>query len=112
MVAEGRRWGSSRNCPYTGRFVEDPRPRRVRSLPRRPTRMPYRCRTSATAPPTAPSATTRPSTDHPTRHHPQPSRVGCRLVTADLDAILEPWFHTLMDEAGNPALFDAHTHFG
>ncbi|HEX6390957.1 MAG TPA: amidohydrolase family protein [Solirubrobacteraceae bacterium] len=33
-------------------------------------------------------------------------------MTADLNAILEPWFQALMDEAGNPALFDAHTHFG
>ena len=33
-------------------------------------------------------------------------------MAVDLDAILEPWFQALMDEAGRPALFDAHTHFG
>ncbi|HYI17084.1 MAG TPA: amidohydrolase family protein [Solirubrobacteraceae bacterium] len=33
-------------------------------------------------------------------------------MPVDLDAILEPWFQALMDEAGRPALFDAHTHFG
>jgi predicted TIM-barrel fold metal-dependent hydrolase len=35
-----------------------------------------------------------------------------RDVAADIDAILRPWFDALMDEAGRPALFDAHTHFG
>jgi len=33
-------------------------------------------------------------------------------VAADVDGILRPWFAVLMDEAGRPALFDAHTHFG
>jgi len=33
-------------------------------------------------------------------------------VPVDLDAILDPWFQALLDEAGRPALFDAHTHFG
>ncbi len=33
-------------------------------------------------------------------------------MNADIDAILRPWFDALMDEAGRPALFDAHTHFG
>jgi predicted TIM-barrel fold metal-dependent hydrolase len=33
-------------------------------------------------------------------------------VTVDTDAILGPWFDVLMDEAGRPALFDAHTHIG
>jgi predicted TIM-barrel fold metal-dependent hydrolase len=33
-------------------------------------------------------------------------------VAVDLNAIIEPWFGALMDEAGRPALFDAHTHFG
>ena len=33
-------------------------------------------------------------------------------VPVDLDALLEPWFQAVMDEAGRPALFDAHTHFG
>ena len=31
---------------------------------------------------------------------------------ADIDALLEPWFRAIMDEAGRPALFDAHTHIG
>lgn len=35
-----------------------------------------------------------------------------RAVAVDVDAILRPWFEALMDEAGRPALFDAHTHFG
>jgi predicted TIM-barrel fold metal-dependent hydrolase len=34
------------------------------------------------------------------------------MAAADLDEILRPWFEVLMDEAGRPALFDAHTHFG
>ena len=33
-------------------------------------------------------------------------------MAVDLDAMLMPWFGSLMDEAGRPALFDAHTHFG
>ncbi len=33
-------------------------------------------------------------------------------MAVDVDAILEPWFQALMDEAGRPALFDAHTHVG
>lgn len=33
-------------------------------------------------------------------------------MATDLDALLEPWFQALMDEAGRPALFDAHTHVG
>ena len=33
-------------------------------------------------------------------------------IAGDIDAILRPWFGALMDEAGRPALFDAHTHFG
>jgi predicted TIM-barrel fold metal-dependent hydrolase len=33
-------------------------------------------------------------------------------VTVDVDELLRPWFDALMDEAGRPALFDAHTHFG
>ena len=33
-------------------------------------------------------------------------------MPVDVDAILRPWFDALMDEAGRPALFDAHTHFG
>ena len=33
-------------------------------------------------------------------------------MPVDVDAILEPWFQALMDEAGRPALFDAHTHVG
>ncbi len=33
-------------------------------------------------------------------------------MAADLETILDPWFQALMDEAGRPALFDAHTHFG
>ncbi|MEA2192699.1 MAG: uncharacterized protein QOI73_2820 [Solirubrobacteraceae bacterium] len=33
-------------------------------------------------------------------------------MAVDIDAILRPWFEALMDEAGRPALFDAHTHFG
>jgi predicted TIM-barrel fold metal-dependent hydrolase len=34
------------------------------------------------------------------------------MAAVDLDEILRPWFEVLMDEAGRPALFDAHTHFG
>ena len=33
-------------------------------------------------------------------------------MPADIAAILRPWFDALMDEAGRPALFDAHTHIG
>lgn len=33
-------------------------------------------------------------------------------MTVDVDEILRPWFDALMDEAGRPALFDAHTHVG
>jgi predicted TIM-barrel fold metal-dependent hydrolase len=33
-------------------------------------------------------------------------------VTVDVEAILRPWFEALMDEAGRPALYDAHTHVG
>lgn len=33
-------------------------------------------------------------------------------MAADVDEILRPWFEALMDEAGRPALFDAHTHIG
>lgn len=33
-------------------------------------------------------------------------------MPVDLDALLEPWFQALMDEAGRPVLFDAHTHVG
>jgi len=33
-------------------------------------------------------------------------------VAVDLETIIEPWFHALMEQAGRPALFDAHTHFG
>ncbi len=33
-------------------------------------------------------------------------------MAVDLNAILEPWFRALMEQAGQPALFDAHTHFG
>jgi predicted TIM-barrel fold metal-dependent hydrolase len=33
-------------------------------------------------------------------------------VHVDTDAILRPWFDALMQEAGRPALFDAHTHIG
>ncbi|HVF76720.1 MAG TPA: amidohydrolase family protein [Solirubrobacteraceae bacterium] len=33
-------------------------------------------------------------------------------MTVDVDEILRPWFDALMDEAGRPALFDTHTHFG
>lgn len=33
-------------------------------------------------------------------------------MAVDIDGILRPWFEALMDEAGRPALFDAHTHFG
>ena len=33
-------------------------------------------------------------------------------MPVDVDAILRPWFDALMQEAGRPALFDAHTHFG
>lgn len=33
-------------------------------------------------------------------------------MTVDVDSILRPWFDALMDEAGRPALFDAHTHVG
>ncbi len=33
-------------------------------------------------------------------------------MAAELNAILAPWFEALMDEAGRPDLFDAHTHFG
>jgi len=35
-----------------------------------------------------------------------------RAVTVDVEAILGPWFEALMDEAGRPALYDAHTHVG
>ena len=34
------------------------------------------------------------------------------MAAVDLDEIMRPWFEALMDEAGSPALFDAHTHFG
>jgi hypothetical protein len=34
------------------------------------------------------------------------------IAASDVDAILRPWFEALMDEAGRPQLFDAHTHFG
>jgi len=34
------------------------------------------------------------------------------MAAVDLDVILRPWFEALMEEAGRPALFDAHTHFG
>ena len=34
------------------------------------------------------------------------------MAAVDLDEIMRPWFEALMDEAGRPALFDAHTHFG
>ena len=33
-------------------------------------------------------------------------------MPVDVDSILRPWFDAIMDEAGRPALFDAHTHFG
>lgn len=33
-------------------------------------------------------------------------------VHVDTDAILRPWFDALMQEAGRPMLFDAHTHVG
>lgn len=33
-------------------------------------------------------------------------------MSVDVDAILRPWFEALLDEAGRPELFDAHTHFG
>ncbi len=33
-------------------------------------------------------------------------------MAVPIDEILRPWFEVLMDEAGRPALFDAHTHFG
>jgi uncharacterized protein len=33
-------------------------------------------------------------------------------VGAEIDGLLEPWFRAIMDEAGRPALFDAHTHIG
>jgi predicted TIM-barrel fold metal-dependent hydrolase len=33
-------------------------------------------------------------------------------VPVDTDTILEPWFEALMQQAGRPALFDAHTHIG
>jgi predicted TIM-barrel fold metal-dependent hydrolase len=33
-------------------------------------------------------------------------------MALDIDTILRPWFEALMAEAGNPALFDAHTHVG
>ena len=33
-------------------------------------------------------------------------------MPVDLDSLLDPWFQAVMDEAGRPALFDAHTHFG
>jgi len=33
-------------------------------------------------------------------------------VTVDVEAILRPWFEALMEEAGRPALYDAHTHVG
>jgi predicted TIM-barrel fold metal-dependent hydrolase len=34
------------------------------------------------------------------------------MAAVDVDVILRPWFDVLMDEAGRPALFDAHTHVG
>jgi hypothetical protein len=40
----------------------------------------------------------------------EPTRVAAMAV--DSDAILRPWFEALLDAAGRPALFDAHTHFG
>ena len=33
-------------------------------------------------------------------------------MAVDVDTLLEPWFEALMQEAGRPALFDAHTHIG
>ena len=33
-------------------------------------------------------------------------------MSADVDAILRPWFDAIMQEASRPALFDAHTHVG
>ena len=33
-------------------------------------------------------------------------------MAVDIDGILRPWFAALMDAAGRPTLFDAHTHFG
>lgn len=33
-------------------------------------------------------------------------------MSGDLDAILRPWYEALVEQAGRPALFDAHTHFG
>ena len=33
-------------------------------------------------------------------------------MALDLDATLSPWFDALMEQAGRPALFDAHTHIG
>ena len=33
-------------------------------------------------------------------------------MTLDLDAILRPWYEALMQQAGRPMLFDAHTHVG
>jgi len=33
-------------------------------------------------------------------------------MSVDVDAILRSWFEALLDEAGRPELFDAHTHFG
>lgn len=33
-------------------------------------------------------------------------------MAVPIDEILRPWLEALMDEAGRPALFDAHTHFG
>jgi predicted TIM-barrel fold metal-dependent hydrolase len=34
------------------------------------------------------------------------------MAAVDVDVILRPWFEALMEEAGRPALFDAHTHLG
>ena len=33
-------------------------------------------------------------------------------MAVDAETLLEPWFEALMEEAGRPALFDAHTHIG
>ena len=33
-------------------------------------------------------------------------------MAVDVDAILGPWFDALMEQAGHPVLFDAHTHVG
>lgn len=33
-------------------------------------------------------------------------------MAVDVDEILRPWYEALMDQAGRPAIFDAHTHVG